>query len=139
MVSNVSGNNLGVLLKQKQNKLRDAQIEAIKTYLYLKIACDNKPLWRLFYEGTFNSLELDTLKISHNLRKYLKANPQALSLYQYALYNNKQNLIQCIEKEYNGIDYKSFFMKLFYEVDYTDYLFSLDYANNGLHGIFAHY
>lgn len=110
---------------QKQNKLRDAQIEAIKTYLYLKIACDNKPLWRLFYEGTFNSLELDTLKISHNLRKYLKANPQALSLYQYALYNNKQNLIQCIEKEYNGIDYKSFFMKLFYEVDYTDYLFSL--------------
>ena len=110
---------------QKQNKLRDAQIEAIKTYLYLKIACDNKPLWRLFYEGTFNSLGLDTLKISHNLRKYLKANPQALSLYQYALYNNKQNLIQCIEKEYNGIDYKSFFMKLFYEVDYTDYLFSL--------------
>lgn len=27
-----------------QNKMRDAQIEAIRIYLYLKIACGNKPL-----------------------------------------------------------------------------------------------
>jgi hypothetical protein len=32
---------------ERQNKMRDAQIEAIKTYLYLKIACQNRPLWQL--------------------------------------------------------------------------------------------
>ena len=31
--------------------MRDAQIEAIKTYLFLKIACQNQPLWELFYNG----------------------------------------------------------------------------------------
>ena len=34
--------------------MRDAQIESIRTYLYLKIACGNKPLWKLFAEGEFN-------------------------------------------------------------------------------------
>lgn len=29
---------------EKTNQMRDAQIDAIKTYLYLKIACENKPL-----------------------------------------------------------------------------------------------
>jgi hypothetical protein len=32
---------------ERQNKMRDAQIEAIKTYLYLKIAYQNRPLWQL--------------------------------------------------------------------------------------------
>jgi len=36
--------------------MRDAQIEAIKTYLFLKIKCDNKPLYELFYIGAFNSI-----------------------------------------------------------------------------------
>ncbi|MCH4238768.1 MAG: hypothetical protein LKF71_00625, partial [Oscillospiraceae bacterium] len=31
-----------------KGQMRDAQIEAIKTYLYLKIACENKPLAVLF-------------------------------------------------------------------------------------------
>ena len=31
----------------KQGKLRDAQVDAIKTYLYLKIACDNRPACRV--------------------------------------------------------------------------------------------
>ena len=39
-------------------ELRDAQIEAIKTYLFLKIACNNKPLYELFCNGAFNSLYL---------------------------------------------------------------------------------
>ena len=38
-----------------QNKMRDAQIEAIKIYLFLKIACGNRPLWKLFSEGRFNT------------------------------------------------------------------------------------
>ena len=110
---------------QKQNKLRDAQIEAIKTYLYLKIACDNKPLWRLFYEGAFNYLDIDYLNIHNSLREYFEKNPCALSLYQYALDNGKYNLAKTIQNEYKTIDYKNFFQKLFYDISYADYLFSL--------------
>ena len=36
-------------------KLRDTQIEAIETYLFLKIQGENKPLWQLFSEGFFNT------------------------------------------------------------------------------------
>ena len=44
---------------EKTNQMRDAQIDAIKTYLFLKIACENKPLFELFKNGVFNSLDLD--------------------------------------------------------------------------------
>lgn len=36
---------------EKRNMMRDAQLEAIKTYLYLKIAHNNQPLWKLFVKG----------------------------------------------------------------------------------------
>ena len=36
---------------KNKGSLRDAQIEAIETYLFLKIACENKPLAILFKEG----------------------------------------------------------------------------------------
>ena len=41
---------------ENKNWLRDAQIDAIKTYLYLKIAGACKPLVSLFMDGTFNTL-----------------------------------------------------------------------------------
>ena len=37
----------------QKGHLRDAQIEAIKTYLYLKIACNCLPLKKLFLPGIF--------------------------------------------------------------------------------------
>ena len=37
-----------------RGKLRDAQIQAVKTYLFLKIKCQNKPLHTLFSDGVFN-------------------------------------------------------------------------------------
>lgn len=46
---------------EKQNQMRDAQIEAIKTYLFLKIACENQPLYQLFTTGAFNSIILMNL------------------------------------------------------------------------------
>ena len=57
----------------KQGKLRDAQVDAIKTYLYLKIACDNRPLAELFSKGVFNSLDLDELAIPMSTREVLKS------------------------------------------------------------------
>ena len=38
-----------------QDKLRDAQIESIKLYLFFKIYCKNQSLERLFNEGYFLS------------------------------------------------------------------------------------
>jgi type III restriction enzyme len=39
---------------KRTNMMRYAQIEAISTYLFLKIAGNNKPLWQLFCDGFFN-------------------------------------------------------------------------------------
>ena len=43
---------------KKTGQMRDAQIEAIKVYLFLKIACESKPLMQLFRQGFFNSIDV---------------------------------------------------------------------------------
>lgn len=114
--------------------LRDAQIEAIKTYLFLKIACDNKPLYELFCNGTFNTLtenDLNSMELSANAREVLLNNKSALALYEYATQKNEKGevvsvkLAEEIRKHPNDIDYTGIFKKLFYNVSYSDYLFSL--------------
>lgn len=114
-----------------QGHLRDAQIEAIKTYLFLKIECGNEPLHRLFSNGRFNSLNLNDLEISNKVREYFAANPAAAALYEYScLASNADEMLAAklakqIRTDVDGINYKQFFYKAFYEVSYTDYLFSL--------------
>ncbi len=112
-------------------ELREVQIDAIKTYLFLKIACNNRPLWELFYKGTFNTLDVSTLEIAQNTRDFLNNNPCALALYQYAVTQNDKGeqvsvkLEKEIKSNFDKIDYKEVFKNLFYNVEYTDYLFSL--------------
>lgn len=115
-------------------KLRDAQIDAIKTYLFLKIECQNKPLSELFCKGKFNSItsdEIDSFEMSVVARNQLLTNPAALALYEYATEKNDKGeqisikIADEIKKNPNGIDYNSFFQKAFYGVTYSDYLFSL--------------
>ena len=112
-------------------QMRDAQIEAIKTYLFLKIKCQNQPLSNLFVNGTFNNLNLDEIEISNNLREYLKSHPAAAALYEYAsLKNDKgvqlsEKIIKQIKKAPESIAYNNFFFDVFYQTTYTDYLFSL--------------
>jgi superfamily II DNA or RNA helicase len=116
---------------QNTGKLRDAQIGAIKTYLYLKIGCRNRPLAELFCEGCFNSLDPDTLEVSAAARNMLKENPAALALYEYASDKNEKGeqvsvkLADEIRKYPATVDYEGFFRKAFYNVSYPDYLFSL--------------
>lgn len=43
---------------ENAGQMRDAQVEAIKTYLYMKVACGCKPLHELFISGTFNTLDI---------------------------------------------------------------------------------
>ncbi len=113
------------------NKLRDVQIDAIKTYLFLKIKCNNKPLWELFYEGVFNTLDVSSLEIAQASRDYFVENPCALALYQYATTKNDKGeqvsikLEKEIKQHFDRINYKQVFQDIFYGVNYTDYLFSL--------------
>lgn len=115
----------------KTGQMRDAQVEAIKTYLFLKIACGCKPLAELFCEGAFNTLDLNDLEVSHSTRKYLKENKAAAALFEYACLTNdageqvSPKLEQQIRKAPESIDYGKFFRDAFYDLSYTDYLFSL--------------
>ena len=54
--------------------MRDAQIEAIKVYLFLKIACECKPLELLFKGGRFNSVDLNDIELSVATRQPLCLN-----------------------------------------------------------------
>ena len=116
---------------KKTGQMRDAQIEAIKVYLFLKIACECKPLELLFKSGRFNSVNFDDVELSASTREYLKSNPAAAALFEYSrLTNDKgvqvsEELEKQIRKDPSAIDFDGFFHNAFYGVSYTDYLFSL--------------
>lgn len=115
----------------KIGQMRDAQIDAIKIYLFLKICCRSKPLEILFRQGEFNSIDLNKIELSTDTRKYLEEKPAATALFEYSrLKNDKgeqvsEKLEEQIKKEPTSIDYDKFFHNIFYGVTYTDYLFSL--------------
>ena len=115
----------------QRGMLRDAQIDAIKTYLFLKIACQDKPLWQLFAEGEFNETDVDAEEINAEARDVMTKNPAALALYQYSRQkdrNGKQiatELEQFIRHHAREIDYEKVLKDIFYQVTYSDYLFSL--------------
>lgn len=116
---------------EDKGMMRDAQIEAIKTYLFLKIECGNKPLWRLFTEGDFLSLNLDNMSLTVKARHILETDKAAASLYEYACQPDEQGNVSApalkkyIEENPDTIDYVAIFKKLFYDVTYPDYIFSL--------------
>ncbi len=116
---------------EKTGQMRDAQIEAIKVYLFLKIGCECKPLEVLFENGCFNSIDLDGIELSTATRKYLKNNTAAAALFEYSRLTNNtgeqvsEKLEKHIKKDLSNIDYDSFFRNAFYGISYTDYLFSL--------------
>ena len=116
---------------EKKGQMRDAQIEAVKVYLFLKIACECKPLTQLFRQGFFNSIDLNEIELSKSTREYLFQNPAAAALFEYACLTNdkgeqvSEKLEKQIKKDPTGIDYNEFFRNAFYGVSYTDYLFSL--------------
>lgn len=116
---------------EQTDQMRDAQVDAIKTYLFLKIACGCAPLSQLFCQGAFNTLDLEQAEISSNTRDFLTAHPAAAALFEYARLKNdsgeqvSEKLEKQIRKDPERIDYEKFFREAFYGVSYTDYLFSL--------------
>lgn len=115
----------------KTGQMRDAQIEAIKVYLFLKIGCKCKPLEYLFRYGYFNSINLNNVELSTSAREYLEENPAAIALLEYACQINdkgeqvSEKLEKQIKSNPSSIDYDEFFRNVFYGISYTDYLFSL--------------
>ncbi len=116
---------------RKVDKLRDAQIEAIETYLFLKIKGNNKPLWQLFSEGFFTEpCNLAKLNINQTARDYLQNHTNALALYQFTGQKiNGRALLPELQKSIvdnpEALDYDTIIKDLFYRVNYPDYLMSL--------------
>lgn len=116
---------------EQRGMMRDAQIDAIKTYLFLKIACKGKPLYQLFAEGYFNETEIATEELTVETRHVLETNKAALALFQYSCLKDKNGrqlapeLEKLIRHHATEIDYEQTLLDIFYGVTYTDYLFSL--------------
>ncbi len=116
---------------EKRGQMRDAQVEAIKTYLYLKIACRSEPLSDLFSSGAFNTLDLDALPLTADAKNYLSHAPAAAALLEYARLKNDEDeqvsvkLEEQLKAAPRSVDCRRVFRDLFYGVSYTDYLFSL--------------
>ena len=115
-----------------RGKLRDTQVEAIEQYLYLKIVGANKPLWLLFSQGFFisSASDLSNEQISQPTRTYLENNLSARALYDFSrLRNNGSSLLpeleNLIKAKPDTLDYSKIIKSIFYNVNYTDYLFSL--------------
>ncbi|GAU76835.1 DEAD/DEAH box helicase family protein [Fusibacter sp. 3D3] len=112
-------------------QMRDAQIEAIKTYLFLKIDCGNEPLQSLFAKGKFNNLNLNDIELKTSVKEYLQNNTAAAALFEYASLTDDKGtilspkVIDKIKSAPQSIDYSEVFKKTFYDISYTDYLFSL--------------
>jgi len=121
---------------KSKGQLREAQTNALETYLFLKIKGQNKPLWQLFSEGFFsNGDDLTKLNINQTAREIFENNIAAKSLLDFSRFKIKTNgngngtLLPDLEKyiinNADKIDYLNIIKKIFYGIDYTDYLFSL--------------
>jgi len=114
-----------------RNKLRDTQIEAIGTYLFLKIQGQNKPLWQLFSEGFFtNGTDLTKQNINQEAREFLQNNVEAHALYEFSRQKNGNSTLlpkleQLIIDKPLELDYQQIIKNIFYNVSYADYLMSL--------------
>jgi hypothetical protein len=70
---------------EKAGRLRDAQIEAIKTYLFLKIAGGNRPLHELFCDGFFVPNEdLGRLHINQEAHAVFERDRAARALFEFS-------------------------------------------------------
>lgn len=111
-------------------KMRDAQIEAITTYLFLKIACDNKPLYQLMNAGYLNNIDIQELELKSSTRTFLNNNTGAVALLEYASLTDdagtiiSPKVVKQIKDAPESIVYESVFKSLFYDISYTDYLFT---------------
>ncbi len=117
---------------RKKGQLREPQIQAIEVYLFLKIAGQNKPLWQLLSEGFFAQKEdLSKLYISDEAKDVFRNSIAARSIFEFVRQqaeNTSTNLSpneRLIAENASTMDFEDVAKKIFYGVNYADYLFSL--------------
>lgn len=111
----------------KQGKMRDAQIESIKLYLFFKIYCKNLPLATLFNQGYFlRNLDIDSIAITSQFRSFLYNNKSARQLYEISISDDKYKALKKeIENNYETLDFEKIFSDIFHNITYSDYIYSL--------------
>ena len=88
-------------------------------------------MWKLFVEGVFNDTNIGQVELTETAREIFKTNKAAVALFQYSRLQDKSGrqlaseLESFIKRNADRIDYETTFKKIFYDVSYTDYLFSL--------------
>ena len=81
--------------------------------------------------GCFYETDIEELELTEKARQVFKSNKAAVALFQYSRLEDKKGrriapeLEKYIKLHADEIDYISAFKQIFYDVDYTDYLFSL--------------
>ena len=115
-----------------KGEMRDSQIDAIKTYLFLKIKCENKPLYQCMIEGLFNTyIDISQLELKDSTKTVLRTQKEALALYEYScLTDDNGNMVfealnNEIKKSAENIDFNRAIKNMFNNQSYTNYLFSL--------------
>lgn len=119
-----------------RGKLRETQIAAIETYLFLKIEGGGRSLATLFSEGFFNRNEdLAQERISQIARDRFEKDPAARALFELCSTLEKdkgarnKGLTEAFERHLTAhpddADFHAPIHDIFYKADYTDYLFSL--------------
>ncbi len=120
----------------KRAALRETQISAIETYLFLKIEGKGLSLASLFSNGFFNRCEdMAHARISQIARDRFAIDPAALALFQLcsALEQGKgaknRGLAEAFERHLTAhpddASFSAAIHDVFYKADYADYLFSL--------------
>lgn len=115
-----------------KGEMRESQIDAIKTYLYLKIQCENKPIYQLMIDGVFNEpLNLEEVELKSTTKQILENNHAAMALYQYSLLKDDDGndifakLNEEIRKNAHNIDFKKAIKAMFNNVSFSNYIYSL--------------
>lgn len=119
----------------EKGELRDAQIEAIKIYLYLKINCDNKNLIDLIKNGYFcNADILDNIELTSKQKEIFKNNNIALTLLEYSNVNEDTDeediktlntLKDYIKNNCEDINFENELNNILKTNNYAEYVFSL--------------
>lgn len=117
---------------RKKGELRDTQIEAIETYLFLKIKGENKPLWQLFTEGFFiDKDQTDKYYLRYpGACDFMNQNNDAKALFNLATQPNAKKMLlpelaDLILTKPESVNYEKIIKRIFYNVNYADYLMSL--------------
>lgn len=118
----------------KKGMMRKSQIKAIRTYLFLKLAGNNRSLSDLFKEGFFCTLDINNEPLPTGVRNQLESDGAARTMYEFSkLYSASakikktaaRELSDAITKRIAGYDFGSVIDNMFYGVSYSDCIYSL--------------